>query len=132
VSSDELHALAYIPQEYAPLLPKTEIAARAEQITTEAGFACTPEKIGAKLTDQYHGYKVWPFEQALIHYGSKKFGIDMLADVATRCVPYINQGQELLAVKPEIKPEGNDLQVWSRAADIYFSDAPSLRQVDWL
>lgn len=126
-SSDELHALAYIPATYKTILPLPSIAKRAKSLTTKAGIACTPADIGLLLPDQYHGYVVWMFEQALIHYGCKKFGLNNLAQVANRCQPYIHNGQELISVVPSIEPLGNKHQLWSVAADIYFSDEPSLR-----
>jgi hypothetical protein len=131
-SSDELHALAYIPKEYAVLLPLEAIRARAEQLITPVGIACTPQGIAERLTDQYHGYVVWIFEQALMHYGCRKFGLEELATVTTHCLPYMGRGQELLSVIPSIEPLGNDRQLWSVAAKIYFSDMPSLQQVNWL
>jgi hypothetical protein len=132
VSSDELHALAYIPPDYYQLLPLDAIRDRAEVLITPAGIACTPRDISAKLRDKYHGYVVWMFEQALIHYGCEKFGLHELAEVTRRCVPHIGIGQELVTVEPQINPEGNDRQLWSVATRIYFSDAPSLRRAKWL
>lgn len=125
ISSDELHALAYIPPAYASLLPLHAIRDRASSLVTGAGIACTPEAVSQALADRYHGYVVWPFEQAMINYGANKFGLDDIKEVTRRCVPYIGKGQELFG--PDGKPLGNDLQLWSVAAKIYFSDAPSLR-----
>lgn len=132
VSSDELHALAYIPIEYAAQLPLQAIRGRAEELITEAGIACTPKVISDTLLDTYHGYVVWIFEQALIHYGAEKFGLHDLAEITTRCVPHIETGHELLTVVPAIGPDGNSHQLWSVAAKIYFSKAHSLRQTKWL
>lgn len=131
-SSDELHSLAYIPQSYIPLLPTKAIMARAESLVTPAGIACSPRDIGLNLSDTYHGYKVWPFEQALIHYGCRKFGFDSLAHMTERCKSYVGEGQELLALLPAIAPAGNGRQLWSVAAKIYFSDKRSLRKEPWL
>ncbi|MDB5181304.1 MAG: hypothetical protein JWP13_67 [Candidatus Saccharibacteria bacterium] len=131
-SSDELHALAYIPEAYASLLPLDAIAARALHLVTPAGIACTPQEISDRMKDTYHGYVVWIFEQALIHYGTRKFGLRDLAQITKECAEHIDTGHELLSVIPHIKPRGNTHQLWSVAAGIYFSDEPSLRQTAWL
>jgi glycogen debranching enzyme len=131
-SSDELHALAYIPMKYADLLPLAAIQERVTPLITEAGIACTPKAIGEHLPDTYHGYLVWVFEQAMIHYGSEKFGLHDIAAITTRCIPHIDTGHEILTVDPEIKPRGNTHQLWSVAARLYFSEAHSLRQTKWL
>lgn len=131
-SSDELHSLAYIPKTYRDQLPLDAIRQRADSLITDAGIACTPADISAKLTDTYHGNVVWMFEQALIHYGASKFGMNDVADITKRCIPHIGSGQELVDVSPTIQPRGNGRQLWSVAAKIYFSDEPSLRQTDLL
>lgn len=131
-SSDELHALAYIPTDYADMLPIAAIRERAQPLITKAGIACTPEHISRELTDTYHGYVVWVFEQALIHYGASKFGMIDIANVASRCVDYIDTGHELLTIEPAIAPRGNSHQLWSVAAKEYFSENHSLRQTHWL
>ncbi|GAC1387491.1 MAG: hypothetical protein NVS1B7_0890 [Candidatus Saccharimonadales bacterium] len=129
ISSDELHALAYIPKDFYAMLPLNSIKHRAKTLITEAGITCTSQAIGEQLSNQYHGYVVWIFEQALIHYGCQKFGLDELQAIAKRCIPYMNKGEELLTIIPEIKPTGNDRQLWSVAAKIYFSDESSLRSL---
>ncbi|MBW4061042.1 hypothetical protein HJC99_00510 [Candidatus Saccharibacteria bacterium] len=131
-SSDELHSLAYIPQKYGHLLPLEAIEQRSKGLFTSVGLACTPESIATLLDDPYHGYVVWPFEQAFIHYGSAKFNLPSCADLAKRIVPFIAQGNELIGVKPKIEPRGNSHQLWSVAAGIYFDGYSSLRDNPWL
>jgi hypothetical protein len=131
-SSDELHCLAYIPSKFGRLLPLKAIQGRARLLETPIGFACTPKAVADELDDKHHGYVVWPFEQALIHYGSTKFGLKRCAACAASIAPHIGIGSELLEVLPEIKPAGNNRQLWSVAASVYFSEAPSLRLNHWL
>lgn len=133
-SSDELHSLAYIPTTYRERLPLEAIQRRATELITAAGIACTPKTISDQLDDQYHGYVVWMFEQALIHDGCRKFGLTDLAEITTRCVPHIGAGQELVSIEPTIEPKGNHLQLWSVAAKLYFAkdfttDQPGLFDV---
>jgi glycogen debranching enzyme len=131
-SSDELHILAYVPPVYRDLLPLKEMERRAEVLYTPAGIACTPELIANTLPDKYHGYAVWPFEQALIHYGSKKFGLTEPAKVAEASAEHIHNGNELVHITPEVLPGGNDRQLWSVAARLYFNDTSDLHHNPWL
>ncbi len=132
ISSDELQALAYIPKQYAPLMPLSAISQRAEELTTTVGIASTPKEISRKLLNQYHGYVVWIFEQALINYGCLKFDLNEVANVAQRCRPYIGNGQELILIESTIKPIGNSNQLWSVAAKAYFTDRATQRNLNWL
>ncbi|CAN5653136.1 hypothetical protein BH23PAT2_BH23PAT2_07930 [soil metagenome] len=132
VSSDELHALAYVPSVYAQRLPFKAIRRRVVELITDAGIACTPKEISNTLSDTYHGYVVWIFEQAMIHYGCTKFGLDDIAEITKRCIPYIGTGQEFLTVIPKVMPSGNSHQLWSVAAKVYFSEADSLQSNTWL
>lgn len=131
-SSDELHALAYIPADYASSLSIHAISERAQELVTPAGFAATTSKVDKGLKDHYHGYVVWIYEQALIHYGCQKFGLGALSTIAERCIPYIESGRELISIEPIIHSQGNGRQLWSVAAGIYFSDEASLKRYKWL
>jgi len=131
-SSDELHCLAYIPAGYQSSIPINEINKRAQLLTTDAGFACTPQDIAKHLSDPYHGYVVWPFEQAFIHYGALKFKMPINTEIAERVIPFIDAGNELLQIDPEIIPAGNSRQLWSVAADMYFKNGSKLKQNMWL
>jgi glycogen debranching enzyme len=121
VSSDELHTLAYIPAEYANNLPLKSLVKRSRLLETSIGYACMPEQDASRLSDTYHGYVVWPFEQAMIHYGASKFELKTLAKIAQKIIPSIGAGQELFDILPEIKPRGNPRQLWSEAAAVYFN-----------
>lgn len=131
-SSDELHCLAYIPTDYVHHLPITAIWSRTEPLITAAGISCAPRDVSCTLTDTYHGYMVWIFEQAFLHYASSKFGLPDLAAITERCVAHIGDGQELLSVEPLIAPLGNTHQLWSVAAKEYFGTGASLRTVGGL
>lgn len=137
-SSDELHALAYIPANYASLLPLAKIKERSQHLATPYGFMCTPISVAQKLHDQYHGHKIWVFEQAKIHYGAEKFGMREEADCAAAIAKWIGQGQELFGIEYQndgtikLVPEGNDQQLWSVAAAKYFSGLTELSFNAWL
>jgi len=137
-SSDELHALAYIPTEYRDQLPLRDISRRAAVLETEIGYVCTPEVVAVHLNDQYHGYKVWPVDGAYMSYGASKFGLEHETQVAARVAPHIGQGQELFGFKyledgsRVVVPEGNGQQLWSVGAKEYFNGRSDLIQNPWL
>ncbi len=137
-SSDELHSLAYIPQQYKEFLPLQAISARAEQLSTPFGYMCTPLDISNKLSDNYHGKSVWIFEQAMIHYGANKFSLVKEKEIASLVANHIQEGQELLTVgynnAGEITPipSGNNRQLWSIAAREYFAGQNKLLADNWL
>lgn len=137
-SSDELHALAYIPKSYARMLPINAIRQRAKLLITPFGFLCTPEHVAVRLSDTYHGDKVWVFEQAMIHYGATKFGLIDEAKIAASVSEYIGEGQELFGIGHDKEghmipiPEGNDRQLWSVATRAYFTHRTMLLEKQWL
>lgn len=138
VSSDELHALAYIPRVYANLLPVEAMQQRAESLTTPFGYMCTPLEVSQQLSDRYHGDTVWVFEQAMIHYGATKFSLDREAGVAASIAAHIGEGQELFSVSLSEEgnklpiPAGNGRQLWSKAAVEYFAGRSLLSEKPWL
>jgi glycogen debranching enzyme len=137
-SSDELHALAYIPSQYADLLPLEAIQQRAQALSTPFGYMCTPLDVAVHLTDKYHGDAVWVFEQALIHYGATKFNLVRVAAVAATIAPHIGAGQELFSIIHNENanmtpiPAGNARQLWSVAAAEYFAGRSMLTESPWL
>ena len=114
------------------MLPLENIKTRAQSITTPVGIACNPEVVDHQLDNHYHGYVVWIFEQALIDYGCRKFGLAELAQVARRCVPEIGTGQEFISLRPDIAPRGDAKQLWSVAAGQYFSNGAIQEALHWL
>jgi glycogen debranching enzyme len=137
-SSDELHSLAYIPTAYAALLPLGAIRQRAAKLATPFGYYCTDPGAARRLRDSYHGSKVWVVDQAFIHYGASRFGLQREAGIAARIAPHIGHGQELFAIQrrdrgaPKLIPEGNDRQLWSVAAAEYFAGRSELANQPWL
>jgi len=137
-SSDELHALAYIPAKYLSLLPLADIKQRAARLATPFGYQCTPSEIAAALSDRYHGDRVWVIDQAFIHYGAARFGLEHEASVAAAVAPYIDEGQELFRVcraddgQTLPIPDGNPKQLWSVAAAEYFAARSPLAASQWL
>jgi glycogen debranching enzyme len=132
VSSDELHALAYIPAEYRPLLPTEAIQARSQCLASPLGYMCTSHEVSIMLSDDYHGAKVWPHIQAWINYGANKHGLHEQATTAYRMAGHELAGQELFGIIPlpngdhVVTPEGNPKQAWAIAAKLYFTGSVDL------
>ena len=98
---------------------------------------CTPKDIASSLSDQYHGDKIWTHEQAKIAYGANKFSLGSIAVTASAVASHIGEGQELLGLEQQGDgllpiPEGNSHQLWSVAAQQYFSGNSLLPQTQWL
>lgn len=137
-SSDELHSLAYIPKVYAKDLPLDAIVERARSLATPFGYLCTPREIAMRLSDNYHGDTVWVFEQAMIHYGATKFDLHHEAETAASVTEHIGEGQELIGSTCDEEgnttpiAKGNDRQLWSTAASVYFAGHSLLLHKAWL
>jgi hypothetical protein len=132
-SSDELQILAYLPAAYRRYLPLNAMKRRAEGLETPIGYACSTQQMAAVLSDKYHGYVVWPFEQALINYGATKFSLLHQAVAAAKTAPFIKDGYELLNPHSAVSADGNINQLWSSAAALYFTNpARSRERMAWL
>jgi len=123
-SSDSLHILAYLDPE-DPEIKK--MAARVEMssrsLETLCGYRSASEDLTSQMKDQYHsGASVWVFEQAIIHYGGKKFGLPRVQRVSRRVRPYLDTDPEILGFDHhgEIIKIGCDPQLWTIAAKQYF------------
>jgi len=138
VSSDELNALAYIPDMYRDLLPLGAIQERAKLLETPFGYMCTPLDIALRLADRYHGDSVWVADMAMIHYGATKLQLHEQAVVASSVAIHIGEGQELFSVLQEESgaitpiPSGCTQQLWSTAAREYFAGRSDLSTSFWL
>ncbi len=69
----------------------------------------------------YHARTVWPFEQAMVYEGAKKFGLTRIQKVCLRVLRYLKTNPEILTLdKKKILPGGCDPQLWTLAAKDYF------------
>lgn len=122
ISSDCLHALFYLEKGD---LSEEQIAAQEQAsgvLETKAGYRTMEPASAIFAFDSYHASTVWPFEQAFIHAGAKKFGLDRVAEIATRVIPYLDTDAEILEIEgDEMKKGGCDPQLWTIAAKRYFS-----------
>jgi glycogen debranching enzyme len=121
-SSDWLQALYYLEPGDVSEEQLMLISQLAEELETEIGYQSLSAAAAEELADQYHGQAVWPFEQALIHYGAKKFNLPRISEVSKRIRSRLESEPELLQRDEQGKwqPAGNDPQLWTLAAKSYF------------
>lgn len=135
VTSDSLHALAYL--EPGDLLPDIieRIVRSSESLETETGYITLDTESAAEVGDDYHTRKIWPQEQAEIHKGAGRHlqwalkngfsatveALSHVRDVSRRPISFYrsNPGRypELLSKNGD--PDGCDPQFWGVAAAYY-------------
>lgn len=110
INSDSLHALFYL--EPGDLSRK-----RLEELVRSSTILET--SIGYKTFVNPNYTAVWPFEQAMIHIGAKKFNLNHVEEVSSRVTKVLPDTDcELLTIK--IRHEGADIELWTLAAKKYF------------
>lgn len=122
ISSDCLHALFYLePGDLTDDELANQVKA-SEVLETQAGYRTMEPACASLAFDSYHASTVWPFEQAFIHAGALKFGLERVAGVAMRVLPFLDTDPEILEIEgDEMKKGGCDPQLWTIAAKQYFS-----------
>ena len=121
VSSDLLHMLFFLePGDLA-----SDQAATAERVSrvleTTHGYQALDPGVVPILKNQYHGDHVWPFEQAIIHSGARKFGLEGAQEVSARVIQYLDTNPEILIPQGRgFVKGGPDPQLWTIAAKNYF------------
>ncbi|MBI4834493.1 MAG: hypothetical protein HY811_06720 [Planctomycetes bacterium] len=127
VSSDSLHALFYLePGDLSPDKIKA-IAESAKALETPIGYRTLSPELAGELKSSYHTRTVWPFEQAIIHAGAKKFGLKHVMEVSERILPVLDTDPEIFVLEDnECKKGGCDPQLWTLAAKEYFKSKKAL------
>lgn len=121
VSSDSLHALAYLEPDDLPPGHAEAIAASSAILETGAGYRTIDPALAGKGAGGYHTRTVWPFEQAMIHRGAVRFDLPRAAEVSSRVVRFLDTAPEYLDVPDgDVVKGGCDPQLWTIAAKRYF------------
>lgn len=123
ISSDLLHALFYLNPGDISNKQLNGIIRLSKELETEIGYRTLSPKVARKVKDQYHSNTVWPFEQAMIYEGAKKFGLTDIQKVCLRIVPYLDTAPEKFNLGEKIRKSNCDPQLWTVAAKKYF-EAP--------
>ena len=132
ISSDSLHALFYLDPSDLSEEQLEGIIDSSKNLETKIGYRTLSPKEENRVKDKYHATTVWPFEQAIIHAGAKKFeeagihtgarksGLKNIQEVCSRIEQYLDTNPETFTVDNEIKKGGCDPQLWTIAAKKYF------------
>lgn len=120
VTADALHSLYYLEKKDIPKKKLEEIVETSKKLETPVGYKTTynHNKKG------YHSDSIWPFEQAFIYAGAKKFKLQHVKDVASRIVEALgNDNSEYLFYNSKtgrIHKKGCNPQLWTIASKLYF------------
>ncbi len=123
ISSDLLHALFYLSPGDISRKQLKSIIRLSRELETEIGYRTLSPKVAGKVEDQYHSNTVWPFEQAMIYEGARKFGLRDIQKICLKIVPHLDTDPEKFALGKVIRKSGCDPQLWTIAAKKYF-EAP--------
>ena len=129
ISSDLLHSLYFLDKEdlKKKSLPDiiSKIREKSSALETDIGYRTMDPSLASTVDYTYHTTTVWPFEQAIIHAGAAKFGLEHEQEVALRIVEHIQDNDaEIFNVSVDgvrFVKGGCDPQLWTIAARDYFS-----------
>ncbi len=122
ISSDSLHALYYMEPGDLEDQQLKDLCETATNLETPIGYRTQFGIDAEKLTDGYHSRTVWPFEQAMIHKGAKKFKFSRIAKVSSRIMKWLDTAPEIFVISTDKTEKGGcDPQLWTLAAKKYFT-----------
>jgi glycogen debranching enzyme len=125
VSSDPLHALFYLEQGDLTAEEINGVHIAGAELETRIGYLTLSPKNKSEVADQYHAATVWPFEQAIINLGARKFGLQHIEEVSRRVYDRLDTDNEIFKVVGDsIEKGGCHTQLWTIAAKKYFSLLP--------
>lgn len=125
INSDILHSLFYLELEDLTNEEIKFIEESSLELETNIGYLTLSPKLTSQVKDGYHSVTVWPFEQAMINIGAKKFGLTKIDEISKRVAGHLDSDNEIFKIKDnEIKKGGCDPQLWTIAAKKYFSSLP--------
>lgn len=129
ISSDALQGLTYLEPGDITKERLNVIVESSKVLETYGGFRCLDRETSKKVHwDKYHTSSVWPFVQAEISKGAKRFGLSHVENVSSRIREFIldsNTEVFYLSQKPETYERFNlintsDSQQWTIAAKVWF------------
>ncbi len=125
ISTDGLHALYFLEQDDLSKEKIQQIAMASECLETPWGYRVLDSTAAKRnqTTDDYHANTLWCWEQAIIHAGAKKFGLEKPQEVSARVVPALGyRNAEILQLREQgFDYAGCDPQLWTIAAKDYFA-----------
>ncbi len=129
-SSDSLHSLLYLRTGEISHADAERIVRYSEQLATDVGYL--PALAQAQDGDDYHTRWVWVHEQALLHAAARRHGLAGAEVVAERVIPTLDQGFPELIDPVTRQTGGNQTQLWSIGAHVYFQRVRVAKALDAL
>ncbi|VVB77683.1 Uncharacterised protein [uncultured archaeon] len=124
ICSDMLHSLFYLEPGDLTSEETDFIKIFSSELETKIGYLTLSPKLKKDVDDNYHSTTVWPFEQAIISIGAKKFGFDKIHNTSKKIINHLDTDPEIFMVNDNIiKKGGCDPQLWTIAAKKYFSSS---------
>jgi glycogen debranching enzyme len=121
INSDLLHSLFYLEKDDLNGEELKFICEYSCELETSIGYLTLSPKLVKEVTDSYHSTTVWPFEQAIINIGAKKFNLSRIEEVSRRIINYLDTEPEIFCILDgKIEKGGCDPQLWTIAAKKYF------------
>lgn len=121
IDSDSLHALFYLSPHDITYSQVRKIADSSKVLETSLGYRVLDPKAALKIRYGYHARTVWPFEQAIINIGARKFGLKHVEEVSSRITKWLDTDSEIFILDGKnVKKGGCDPQLWTMAAKTYF------------
>lgn len=119
ISSDLLHTLFYLERGDITDIQLKEIEKSSLELETPIGFRTLSPRF--KMDDAYHSQTIWPFEQAIIHIGAKKFNLEKIQKISSNIIKFLDTEPEYFIIENhKLKKSGCDPQLWTIAAKEYF------------
>jgi len=134
ISTDSLHALFYLNSEDLQPEMLDGIVKNSEELETQFGYRCLSDKDTNRVGDPYHSITLWPFEQAIINIGAKKFGLRKVDNVSSRIKEHLSSNPEVYEIIDtpkgrKFKGGGCDPQLWTIAARQYFKNPKKYKMI---
>ena len=121
ISSDQLHVLFYLDVRDIEPECVEQIVESSSVLETTAGYRTLCEECAALVQDKYHAKTVWPFEQAIINIGARRFGLDHVIRVSSRITQWLDTDPEIVILEGKgFRKAGCDPLLLSIAAKTYF------------
>ena len=122
-NSDSLHASFYLDKEDLTISQISRIKEQSKKLETIYGFRTLSEEDSQFTNNSYHSKTIWPFEQAIINIGAKKFNLKEIQNISHRITNYLKTNPEFLKIENNgVVYGGCDPQLWTIASKKYFEN----------
>ena len=128
ISSDMLFMLFFFDKEDLKQKYIKSIEENSRYLETDIGYRVLSSNLSENNNiDLYHTKTIWPYEQAIINIGAKRFNLSKIVNISSKMKKKLNK----TSVCPEVyliekndmkKRTGCTIQLWSAASKYYFTN----------